>query len=212
MGKPVLTTRDAAIRLGLSGSAATQILGRLKNEGLARRIFRGLWTLDPEIDPLSLPEFLTAPFPAYVSLQSALFFHGMIGQVPQVIYAASLGPTRRIKTSMGTYSIHRLAPGFFGGYETIPQTGIRLAAPEKALLDVLYLAGARSRLFARLPELALPADFDRAEARRWVDRIGDPSRRTMVRKRLEGIFDSIRPVNRDLRRRAGRPRPPKPRA
>jgi predicted transcriptional regulator of viral defense system len=189
MGKQILTTRDASLRLNLSISGATRAMTRLQAAGLARRIFRGLWAVDFSIDPLTIPEHLTAPFPAYVSLQSALFLHGMIGQIPQVTFVASLGPTRRVRTSMGTFSIHRLAPEYFGGYETAAGTGVRLATPEKALMDVLYLGNARSRLFASLPELTLPERFSEKEARRWIERIRDTSRRTMVRARLGAILE-----------------------
>ena len=44
-------------------------------------------------------------------------------------------------------------PDFFGGFETLREH-LHLATPEKALLDVLYLTTARSRLFAALPEVA----------------------------------------------------------
>lgn len=188
MGKTILTTEDASLRLDLSRSGATRALTRLRDAGLAQRIFRGLWALDLKIDPLTVPEHLTAPFPAYVSFQSALYFHGMIGQIPQVTYVASLGPTRTVTTSLGTYSIHRIAPEYFGGYRTAQDSGIHLATPEKALLDVLYLASARSRLFSSLPELVLARGFNRREARHWIERIGDPSRRTMVRERLAKIL------------------------
>lgn len=66
----------------------------------------------------------------------------MIYQIPQVTYVASLAPTRRVRTSMGTYSIHRLAPEYFGGYTTAEDSGVRLAKPEKALMDVLSCATA----------------------------------------------------------------------
>ena len=188
MGKPILTTEDASVRLGVSPSGATRVLTRLATAGLAKRVFRGLWTIDMKADPLAIPEHLTAPFPAYVSLQSALYLQGLISQIPQITYVASLAPTRRVKTSMGTYSIHRLAPEYFGGYRTAADSGVRLATPEKALMDVLYLGNARSRLFADLPELALPGNFSEKEARRWVERIRDPSRRTMVRARLDEIL------------------------
>jgi predicted transcriptional regulator of viral defense system len=188
MGKPILTTDDASVRLRMSPSGTTRVLTRLAAAGLARRIFRGLWTIDLKLDPLTIPEHLTVPFAAYISFQSALYLHGLISQIPQVTYVASLSPTRRVKTSMGTYSIHRLAPEYFGGYRTAADSGVRLATPEKALMDVLYLGSARSRLFASLPELTLPKDFRVKEARLWVDRIRDPSRRTMVRSRLDEIL------------------------
>jgi hypothetical protein len=64
-----------------------------------------------------------------------MFFHGMVSQVPTVIYVASLTSTRRVRTEVGTFSIHRLSPRFFGGFETVEETGARVATPEKALLD-----------------------------------------------------------------------------
>lgn len=188
MAKPILTTRDASERLRVSLSAATRILTRLQEAGLALRVFRGLWTLDLKVDPLAIPEHLTAPFPAYVSFQSALYLHGLIGQIPQITYVASLAPTRRLKTAMGTFSIHRLAPEYFGGYTTAAGSGVRLATAEKALMDVFYLGSARSRMFASLPELELPQAFSEQRARLWIDRIRDPSRRTMVRTRLDAVL------------------------
>lgn len=187
MGKPVVTTQDAALRLGLTVSAATRALGRLAAAGLVLHLRHGLWALDPKIDPLLLPEYLTAPFPAYVSLQSALQLHGMISQVPQVIYVASLSSTKRVKTRVGDYSVHRLTPSFFGGF-AIAGTGVRLATPEKALLDVLYLTPARSRLFAAVPEVEIPSNFDTKEAQRWVKRIPEGPRRGAVQQRLEALL------------------------
>ena len=44
-------------------------------------------------------------------------------------------------------------------YEVHPMLGVKIASPEKALLDALYLRPARSRLFRALPELELPRTF-----------------------------------------------------
>lgn len=187
MGKPVFTTGDAALHLDMTLSAVSRALSRLASAGLVLSVRRGLWSLDTSIDPLRLPEHLTAPFPAYVSLQTALQLHGMISQMPRVIYVASLSPTRRIGTRIADYSIHRLAPTFFGGFITTAG-GVRLASPEKALLDTLYLAPARSRLFATLPEVEIPPQFDREAARLWTTRIPPSPRRAAVRARLEALL------------------------
>ena len=188
LGKPLVTTEEAALALKATRSAVSHALRRLEQARLVQRVRHGLWAVDPPVEPLLLPEYLTTPLPAYVSFQSALFLHGLISQVPEVIYVASLARTRRIKTRLGTFSIHRLAPGFFGGYETVPASGVHLATPEKALLDTLYLVPARSRLFARLPEVELPERFRRAEARRWLARIPAGPRRMMVARRLDQLL------------------------
>lgn len=192
LGKPFVTTGEAALALKVTRSAASHTLRRLEEPGLVQRVRHGLWAVDPPVEPLLLPEYLTAPLPSYVSLQTTLFLRGMISQVPEVVYVASLAKTRRIKTRVGTFSIHRLAPRFFGGFETVPTSGVRLATPEKALLDTLYLVPARSRLFARLPEIELPDRFNRTEVRRWVGRIPPGPRRTMVAERLERILGAAR--------------------
>jgi predicted transcriptional regulator of viral defense system len=192
LGKRVVTTNDATLALGVERSAATQTLKRLAAEGLLKKIRHGLWAVDPALDPLHLPEYLTAPFPSYVSFQSALYLRGMVSQVPEVIYVASLAQTRRVKTTLGAFSIHRLAPTFFGGYETQKESGVRLATLEKALLDTLYLGQTRSRMFAHLPEIEIPKAFDRRKAREWVARIPAGPRRASVEQRLDRLMRSGR--------------------
>lgn len=187
MGRTVITTGDAALHLRITRSAATRALGRLSAAGLVLPVRHGLWSLDPHLDPLLLAERVTAPYPSYVSLLTALSLHGMISQVPRVVYVASLAPTRRVETRLGVFSVHRLAPSFFGGFTTTP-SGIRLATPEKALLDTLYLTPARSRLFAALPEVELPRGFSAREARRWVARIPKGPRRLAVQRRLAQVL------------------------
>ena len=156
LGKRVVTTNDVTLALRVERSAATHTLKRLAAEGLLKKIRHGLWTVDPALDPLLLPEHLTAPFPSYVSFQSALYLRGMVSQVPEVIYVASLAQTRRVKTTLGVFSIHRLAPTFFGGYETVKDSGVRLATPEKALMRHPAISDRRAAGCSReLPEIEI---------------------------------------------------------
>jgi predicted transcriptional regulator of viral defense system len=185
---PVFTTADAAVCFGLPSAHASTILARLAAAGQLIRLRRGVWTRPGGVDTLALPEYLTAPFPAYVSLQSALYLHGMISQVPAVTYAVSLARTRRFVTPMGTVSIHHVHPSFFFGFEDAGHRG-RLAKPEKALVDFLYLTPARSKLFRALPELEWPVRFSARRARAIVRRIESAGRRTLVARRLEALLD-----------------------
>jgi predicted transcriptional regulator of viral defense system len=188
MQAPVFDTRDAAACLGVDTAHASTVLARLAAARLVMRLRRGVWAFRDRVDPLALPEYLTSPFPSYVSLHSALYLHGMVEQVPAVTYAVSLARTRRFTTPLGTVSIHHVAPAFFFGFEDAGSSGGRLATPEKALVDFLYLAPARSKLFRALPELEIPASFSPRRARAVVARIGAPRRRAMVSRALEGIL------------------------
>lgn len=188
LGVATVETADVAAALRVTTSAATKLLGRLAAAKLIVRLRSGLWLLARAApDPYSLAEAVTAPMPSYVSLQTALYLHGMIEQVPGVIYVASLARTQKITTSVGVFSVHHIAPELFDGFE-IRSDGTKLATPEKALFDVVYLSGGRSRLFAHLPELELPARFRHSLLRQWTRRITAPRKRSMVETRLEAML------------------------
>lgn len=187
LGVPAFTTADASVVLRQSVEAASKTLQRLRGAELVWFIRKGLWTVHDNLQPLVLPEYLTSPQPSYISLQTALQLHGMIEQIPSVVYASTLARTQRIPTSLGTFSVHRIAPSFFGGFDVYPQSGAKIATPEKALLDVFYLSAGRSRLFASLPEVELPADFRTDKARAWIARIPSTRLRTIVTRRFDAL-------------------------
>jgi predicted transcriptional regulator of viral defense system len=97
---------------------------------------------------LALSEYLAAPFPGYISMQSALYYHGMISQVPAITYSVSPARTHIFKTSLGTFSIHHINPSFFFGYEPVGKFGIKMATPEKALLDFLYYGTGKVKIIS----------------------------------------------------------------
>jgi len=177
---PAVTTADTAAVLRVSVEAASHTLRRLAAAGLVSHVRKGLWALQTPPDPLALADFVTAPYPSYVSLQSALHLHGMVEQIPAATYLVTLGRSGRIRTSAGPYSLHHIRPELFGGAERDLRTGVRLATPEKALVDYLYLSPSRSRLFAALPELELPPHFSRRAALRWAARVPEGRARTIV--------------------------------
>src|SRR2546425_4096965 len=195
---PAATTADVAAVLGLSSTATSHMLKRLGRAGLVTPLRNGVWALAERPDRLALAEYVTAPYPSYLSLQTALYQHGMIEQIPSMIFLVSLARSGRVETGLGTYSVHHVQPAFFDGFESLPDSGIKLAAPEKALVDFLYLSPTRSRLFAALPELELPRGFRRSVAREWVGRIPSQRLRTIVARRLDEVLARGTTVGRKL--------------
>jgi hypothetical protein len=183
LGVPSFETRDISALLRISPANASVLLSRLASRGFVRRLMRGKWSIGAQSSRESLAEQVAAPSPAYISLQSALFRHGLIEQVPEVIYAVTLGRARRVRTPSGTVSLHRVPPALFGGYETAAD-GTKMATPEKALFDLLYLSPTRTRLFVILPEIELPRSYRWAEIARWAKKITGKSRRAFVERRL----------------------------
>lgn len=184
LGVPVFETRDASALLEVTPANANMILRRLADQDLITHLARGRWAMGTALPRFALPELISAPYPAYVSMQSALFHRGLIEQVPAVVYAVTLGKPRRVSTPLGTISFHRLPPELFVGYEIEPD-GSKIATAEKALFDTLYLAPARSRLFARLPELEIPREFRWQELRELAALVKFSRRRVHIERRLE---------------------------
>jgi len=187
IGIPIIQTRDAAARLRISTSHASKLMGRLLEAGQVVKLSHGLWALSKKLDPYMLPEYLTAPMPSYISLQSALYFHGLISQIPTTIYAVSLGRTRVYQNDFGTFSIHHLQPSFYFGYVVLGENQVKMASPEKALIDLLYLSPARSRLFASLPEVDLSENFSVDKALEIIEKIESPKRRALVLARFNDL-------------------------
>jgi len=190
MGLAVFQTSDAAAYLGIGSAHASKLLARLAASGHLARLARGRWGFRDRIELFALPEYLTAPFPSYVSLQSALYHHGMISQIPSVLYAVSLARARTYRTSLGTVSVHHVDPSFFFGHQPAGKDPGKIATPEKALIDFLYLSPVRTRLFRALPELEFSAGFKVNEARKIIRRIRSVRRRNHVSRLFEEIWKS----------------------
>jgi predicted transcriptional regulator of viral defense system len=187
LDRPIVTTREAAARWRTAQRAAGQRLRALEEGGLVRRLRRGLWALDPKIDPIVVAPYLTAPLPAYVSFWSALSKHGLIEQIPRQISVASLDRPRKVVTSVGTYEVHHLAPQLFTGYDGSDRSGY-LASTEKALFDTIYVRAAAGSE-AYFPELSLPPGFDVAQIHSWIDLIASARLRTLIARRLDQILE-----------------------
>jgi len=194
IGRPVFTTREIAAIRGTSLSSTSQTLKRMEEQGLLMSPSRGLWCVptDPRFTPFALVSFLAGKHRAYVSFVSALHLQGLTGQIPQVIYAATTAHTRVTKTRLATYSLHRIHPAFFTGFDWHASDQFLIATPEKAVVDCLYLSGRKGKRFGFLPELELPRSFSFRRARKWARRIAEPRLRAYVLEKLKDVESRYR--------------------
>jgi len=142
--KYVLTIRELMAILGVKRSSAIVQASRLVKQGLLITAGRNLFlvALKP-IDWLAVAVEMYSP--SYISLDSALNFHGLIDQIPKPIFLCT---TRRpLKKSIVTqeFVYRNVADSLFFGFQR--QGSTIIALPEKALLDQLYFAHRRSVSF-----------------------------------------------------------------
>lgn len=184
---PVVSTAEAAAVLRRSASSTSRLLRGLEKAGRARQVRHGTWAIGQAAPhPFAIVAELTRPHPAYVSFTSALNYHGLIDQLPREIGVASLDRARRIRTSLGTFSVHHLPPELFGDWRET-RHGL-VATPEKALFDLGYVSAVRAGRPHHVPELELPAGFDRTAIDAWVERIASVRVATLTRRGVDHML------------------------
>lgn len=119
-------------------------LARAARKGWVSRLSRGYYVNSylkgwPGIEEVGC--FLRAP--AYISGEWALHYHGVLLQVPHVCQVitlqSSVGRGRSVDYRDICLEFSKISPSLFFGFKRVDH--FNLAAPEKALLDILYLRG-----------------------------------------------------------------------
>ncbi|MCF7837259.1 MAG: hypothetical protein K9N49_01380 [Candidatus Marinimicrobia bacterium] len=156
-------------------------LSRWVKSGQLIQLRRGLYALAPPWRKVEPHPFLMANrmrAGSYVSLQSALAWHGAIPE--QVPVVTSVGPGRpaTASTPLGVFQMQHLAKALRFGFarvEVAPRQFAFVAAPEKALLDSVHLTpGGDSEAFLRELRLQNPAAFQPAALEDLARRSGKP--------------------------------------
>lgn len=120
-------------------------LSRWVADGRVVRLRKGVYTLAPpyrkvQAEPFSIANTLKAA--SYVSLQSALAWHGLIPEFVPAVTSVTARRPQTIATPSGRFEFRHIKKSLFWGYRQV-ELSVKQAAfvalPEKALLDLLYL-------------------------------------------------------------------------
>jgi predicted transcriptional regulator of viral defense system len=156
-------------------------LSRWTKAGRLLQIRRGIYALAPTWRKVVPHPFLVAnriQRGSYVSLQSALAWHGMIPEHVPVV--TSVGPSRpeTVRNPVGTFQFSHLSSGLLFGYsrvEVVPRQFAFVASPEKALLDLVHLTpGADSEDYLRELRLQNPTAIRMSVLNELAQRSGKP--------------------------------------
>jgi hypothetical protein len=138
-GKKTFALKELAVWAGEPRPTAAMGLLRAEKKGLVSRI-GNLW-INREDPPEILDIALALPGPSYLSFESALYHHGILSQAPRGgLTMATAGKPRRWETPWGFIRFIHLKPPLFFGFDSH-----RIASPEKAWLDLVYLRRLRNR-------------------------------------------------------------------
>ncbi len=169
----------------LSGSESPEEIRRQLSRwtalGRLMQLRRGMYALAP-------PHTKTAPHPlfiasrlhrpSYVSLQSALAYHGVIPEAVPTVTSVTTARPCKISTPLGVFVYRHVQVPFFHGYaqvEAVPGQRCFMADAEKALLDLVYLTPGRVTP-EQVDELRLDAEdgLDPARLRALANQTAKP--------------------------------------
>lgn len=188
LNEDVVYTHDVSALLKIDLQNASKMLSRLADSGEVIKIARGIWGIHGRVDPFILVGKLTTPFPSYISLQTALYHHGMISQIPTTIYLVSLARSKNVNTPIASYSIHHIVPDLFTGFRQFGPKKIAMATPEKALFDLAYFSRTKIRYFSTLSELEIPENLDKQKLQEYISLISNKRIASAVDMRLHNIL------------------------
>ncbi|HJX63252.1 MAG TPA: hypothetical protein VJ860_04790 [Polyangia bacterium] len=147
--------------------SSAQVRLQLSRWVKARRLLqlrRGLYALAPTWRKLEPHPFLVAnrlQRGSYVSLQSALAYHGIIPEHVPTVTSVGSGRPEAVRTPLGAFQFNHLAGTLLFGYSRVEVASRQfafVASPEKALLDLVHLTpGADSAEYLRELRLQNPA-------------------------------------------------------
>ena len=173
--KDVFTLSELADALGMRKERIAMTLHRLVKMGVVDKGLRGQY-INPFVTYDSLKIALDYKKPSYVSMEFAL--SGDIYK--QNIYTYTIVTTRNVKSgsmTLGNWFVeyHHISPRlFFGFWEH--SSGIKIAEPEKAVLDMIYFRYFKGNyslnsLLSELDDMFLE-ELDKDKLFRYAERFG----------------------------------------
>ncbi|MCJ7586345.1 MAG: type IV toxin-antitoxin system AbiEi family antitoxin domain-containing protein [Candidatus Aminicenantes bacterium] len=120
-------------------------LSRWRKSGRLIQLRRGVYALSERYrknDPHPFTAANLMKSASYVSLQSALEYHGLIPEYVPSVTSVTTGRPEHLANSLGSFIYKHVRRTLFFGYRRLDlEQGQRafVAEPEKALLDLLYL-------------------------------------------------------------------------
>jgi predicted transcriptional regulator of viral defense system len=169
----------------LSGNASiSQVrlqLSRWVKAGRLIQLRRGLYAMAPAWRKTEPHPFLVAnklQRGSYVSLQSAMAYHGVIPEYVPVVTSVGPGRPETLRNPLGSFQFRHLVAGMLFGYtqtEIAPRQFAFVASAEKALLDLVYLTpGADSPDYLRELRLQNAGAINMLLLRELAERSGRP--------------------------------------
>jgi len=137
LNKTFYSIMDLEKITGLSRNSLYVVVKRLADRGVLEKIGKGIYrpfTAKPSIEKIAASLYM----PNYLSFESVLSRYGVFNLVPYTLTFATTRKTKRLTVEGRDIEFRQIKKELFWGYEI--QGGTYVAKPEKAFLDLVYIA------------------------------------------------------------------------
>lgn len=151
----VIVLDEIAAKYKLPAASLWKALSRLNERALVSRVTKGVY-LNKLVRDFSAADFVRVLKPdSYVSLESTLSHWGLSTQSPVALTCITIGKPKEYHTPQFAITFRAISKRLYWGFveKQTRDSRYRLAEPEKALLDWIYLA-LQSGLTPHLDEIA----------------------------------------------------------
>ncbi len=191
---------DTEVKNAVTSSAHGRygLIKRAIARGELIHLRRGLYAFSKKYLPHALNAFEVAQkiySPSYVSLESALSFHGWIPEGVPTITSVSARRSKEFTTPLGVFSYSRMPSFNFIGVERIVEdTAVFfMATPTKALIDFVYVYKKNWRGVRPLIEsLRIEQDDLLALSKETLDAIMQERHGARVARFIEGLIEELK--------------------
>jgi len=182
-----------------SSSRLDALLRRAMAVGEIVRISRGLYMLSTPYQkekpqPLALAQSIYGP--SYISLESALSFHGWIPEAVYTTTSVSLNRSRFFETSVGRFSFSRVPQSkLYAGvrrFDEAQNGSFLIATPLKAIADYVYVHVWKDSLEMLCGSLRIERSRFAGETLRTVEELSGNYMSLRVKKILAEIQQEVK--------------------
>lgn len=151
LNRGFFTTADLEKITLLKRNSLKVSLHRLVKKGVLVRLKRGIYQLSLNaVDVNKIANQLY--YPSYLSFETALSRYGIVSQIPYTQTFATTRKSKKITVWNTEVEFTQLKKELYFGYKL--ESGVYIAEPEKALLDLLYIVS-RGKRMMHIKELDL---------------------------------------------------------
>ncbi len=170
-------------------------LNEWQEKGYIKKVIKGYYVFSSlGLDEKALFEIANRIYgPSYISFEMALAYYGLIPESVYGITSASTRKTSHFVTPLGEFLYRTIRPKLYFGFDFLKNDGklFKLASPEKAFLDLLYIktefrdaAGFEGMRINREVFLKL---MDRGKMNDYLDAYGQKS----LKSRVDNFWEHI---------------------